>query len=227
MIKIKRKDTAKTSQAAIDLQKARQSGNTYNTENVNQALREIFHGKCYICEYKRASSYQIEHLIPHRENAKLKYDWNNLFLVCAHCNNVKLAKYNPILDCTKEPVEKLIAFRKKGYFGAKEELEFMPVGMGNEAVKNTVSLLKDVYYGTTDQKKFEARIIRRALRKNIAEFKEYVREYQEAESADEKEDIADLLKRELRDSSEFTAFKRWLIWDNKMYIELEKYIPEE
>lgn len=48
MIKIKRKDTAKTSQAAIDLQKARQSGNTYNTENVNQALREIFHGKCYI-----------------------------------------------------------------------------------------------------------------------------------------------------------------------------------
>ena len=227
MIKIKRKDTAKTSQAAIDLQKARQSGNTYNTENVNQALREIFHGKCYICEYKRASSYQIEHLIPHRENVKLKYDWNNLFLVCAHCNNVKLAKYDPILDCTKEPVDKLIAFRKKGYFGAKEELEFMPVGMGNEAVKNTVSLLKDVYYGTTDQKKFEARIIRRALRKNIAEFKEYVREYQEAESADEKEDIADLLKRELRDSSEFTAFKRWLIWDNKMYTELEKYIPEE
>jgi len=35
-----------------------------------------------------------------------------------------------------------------------------------------------------------------------------------------------LIKRELKDSSAFTAFKRWLIWDNRIYSELEKYIPE-
>lgn len=36
-----------------------------------------------------------------------------------------------------------------------------------------------------------------------------------------------LLKRELKDSSAFTAFKRWLIWDNEeKYRELEKFIPE-
>ena len=226
MIKIKRKDTDKARQAVVDLEKAKQSGSTYNTENVNQALREVFHRKCYICEYKQVTSYQIEHLIPHRENTDLKYDWNNLFLVCAHCNNIKLAKYDPILDCTKEPVEKLIAFRKKGYFGLKEELEFTPVGIENEAVKNTVSLLKDAYYGTTDQKKFEARIIRKALRKDIAQFKDYVREYQEAENEEEREDVVYLLKKELQDSSEFAAFKRWLIWDNEMYSELEEYIPQ-
>ena len=56
---------------------------------------------------------------------------------------------------------------------------------------------------------------------------EYVREYQEAENEEEKEDIAMLLKRELKDSSAFTAFKRWLIWDNEeKYGELEKFIPE-
>lgn len=55
MIKIKRKNTDKARQAVVDLEKAKQSGSTYNTENVNQALREIFHRKCYICEYKQAT----------------------------------------------------------------------------------------------------------------------------------------------------------------------------
>ena len=86
--------------------------------------------------------------------------------------------------------------------------------------------VKDAYYGTTDQKKFEARIIRKALRKDIAQFKEYVREYQEAENEEEREDVVYLLKKELQDSSEFAAFKRWLIWDNEMYSELEEYIPQ-
>lgn len=37
---------------------------------------------------------------------------------------------------------------------------------------------------------------------------------------------AALIRKELKDSSAFTAFKRWLIWDNEIYSELEKYIPE-
>ena len=225
MIKIERKETAKTQLAVADLEKARQAGTTYNTDCVNQALREVFHGKCYICENKQSTSYQIEHLIPHRRNSNLKYDWNNLFLVCAHCNNVKLAKYDPILDCTKERVEKLIAFRKSGYFGTDEKLEFIPQEEETEAVKNTVALLKDVYYGTTPQKKMESTVLRRTLRHDLSKFKEYVREYQEAEDEEEKEDMGNLLEQELRDSSAFAAFKRWLIWDHEMYAELERFIP--
>ena len=86
---------------------------------------------------------------------------------------------------------------------------------------------RQVYYGTTPQKKIEAQIIRKNLRKNLSKFKEYVREYQEAEDAVEKDDIGELLKRELNNSSEFTAFKRWLIWDNEMFSEIEKYIPKK
>lgn len=96
----------------------------------------------------------------------------------------------------------------------------------NKAVENTILLLNNVYYGTTPQKEFEARVIRKELRKELTQFKEYVREYQEAEDEDEKEDVELLIKRELKDSSAFTAFKRWLIWDNRIYSELEKYIPE-
>ncbi len=71
----------------------------------------------------------------------------------------------------------------------------------------------------------EAKILRRILRKELSGFKEFVREYKEAED-DEKEDLECLLKLQLSDSSPFAAFKRWLIRDNKeTYPELIKYIP--
>lgn len=223
MIKIERKVTEKAQKAISSLQKAKASKSTYNTPEVNAALLEMFHGKCYICENKQITSYQIEHLYPHHGNMDLKYNWENLFLSCAHCNNTKLDKYDPILDCTKENVEKRIAFRKRGYFGTEEELIFEALDADEETI-NTQKLLQEVYYGATPQKKIEAKILRRTLRKELSEFKEYVREYQEAEG-EEREDLRYLLKQQLGDSSPFAAFKRWLIKDNKeTYPELLAYI---
>lgn len=205
------------------MQKAKASKSTYNTPEVNAALLEMFHGKCYICENKQITSYQIEHLYPHHGNMDLKYNWENLFLSCAHCNNTKLDKCDPILNCTKEKVEKRIAFRKRGYFGTEEELIFEALDADEETI-NTQKLLQEVYYGATPQKKIEAKILRRTLRKELSEFKEYVREYQEAEG-EEREDLRYLLKQQLGDSSPFAAFKRWLIKDNKeTYPELLAYI---
>lgn len=191
---------------------AKQKESTYNTLEVNDALNEMFFGKCYICENKEATSCQIEHLIPHRGNIDLKYDWNNLLWSCAHCNNIKLGKYDPILDCTNQDVDQIIAFRKSGYFGVEEHLEFTAISE-EEEVLNTVQLLYDVYYGTTPQKKIEAKVIRKKLRDDMHNFKDCVREYYEAEGED-KEDLLFLIKRELKASSAFTAFKRWLIRDN-------------
>lgn len=70
----------------------------------------------------------------------------------------------------------------------------------------------------------EARILRRILRRELSVFKEYVREYQEAED-EEKEDLKYLIKQQLGDGSPFAAFKRWLIRDNReVYPELAMYI---
>lgn len=223
MIKVERKLTSKAQKAIESLQKAKVKNSSYNTKEVNIALREMFYGKCYICENKEITSYQIEHLFPHRGDKELKYDWNNLFLACAHCNNTKRDKYEPIIDCTKENVEELIAFRKKGYFGTDEELVFEKLDNRKETI-NTEKLLREVYYGSTPQKKMEAKILRRILRKELSKFKEYVREYQEAED-EEKEDLKYLLRRQLGSGSPFAAFKRWLIRDNReRYPELMKYI---
>ena len=223
MIKVERKSSEKAEKAIESLRREKARSGSYNTPEVNAALREMFHGKCYICENKQITSYQIEHLVSHRGNADLKYDWNNLFLACAHCNNTKLDKYEPIIDCTKENVEALIAFRRTGYFGTDEKLLFEKLDDRIE-VEKTIKLLQEVYYGSTPQKKMESTILRRMLRKELSAFKEYVREYHEAED-EEKEDLKYLLQKELRDSSPFAAFKRWLIRDNReVYAELLGYI---
>ena len=223
MVKIERIENEQTKKAILLLEEAKRKGTTYNTPEVNKALYGMFHGKCYICENKEGSSYQIEHLVSHKGNKELKYDWNNLFWVCAHCNNIKLNKYDNILNCTYENVDDVIAFRKKGYFGKDETLEFEALDNRVET-KITISLLQNVYYGETPQKEIEAKILRKKLRKELSKFKELVREYKEAEGLD-KEDLEILLKRELRNSSEFAAFKRWLIKDNKEYYsELLQYM---
>lgn len=223
MIKIERKDSTKAKLAKEALQRAKEKGTTYNTKEVNEALNEIFYGKCYICECKGITSCQIEHLKPHKNNIELKYNWNNLFWSCAHCNNIKLDKYEPILDCTKEEVDKIISFRKSGYFGTEEQLQFESLYESSE-VRNTIQLLQDAYYGTTPQKKIEAKVIRKQLREELHNFKNYVREYQEAEGAD-KEDLYCLIKLKLKDNSPFAAFKRWLIRDHKdYYVELAQLV---
>ena len=118
----------------------------------------------------------------------MKYDWNNLFLVCAHCNNIKLGKYDDILDCTHENVDDVIAFRKKGYFGKEETLEFEALDNRTET-KSTVLLLENVYYGETPQKQMEAKILRKRLRKELSKFKELVREYKEADGIDKEDGL--------------------------------------
>ena len=84
MVKIERRETEKTKLAVKSLEEAKLTGKSYNTPEVNHALHEIFYGKCYLCENKGGSSYQIEHLKAHKGDTDLKYDWNNLFWVCAH-----------------------------------------------------------------------------------------------------------------------------------------------
>lgn len=218
MVRFERKETEKAKKAIMSLEYEKGKNGTYNTEEVMTALKEMFHSKCYLCEGKEIMSYQIEHLVPHKNNNQLKYDWNNLFLSCTHCNNIKGDKHNPILDCSREDVDKKIAFRKTGYFGTDEKFEFEAVDKG-EATYNTIRLLEEIYYGGTPQKRMEAAMIRQALRKEISAFKEYVREYNGAEG-EEKEDLLCMIKRELSNKSAYTSFKRWLIRDNG------KYFPE-
>lgn len=215
MVRFERRSSEMTEAAIAALARAKISNGTYNTPEVLKALQEVFQRKCYICEEKGIEAIEIEHLHPHKNDVRLKYDWENLYLSCRHCNNTKLGKYDPILDCCRVDVDKLIAFRKEGYFGKSERLSFVPQ-TDDEETQNTCRLLRDVYYGKTPQKQMEARILRRRVRQEMSRFKESVREYYE-EDGEEKEDLRCSIIKSLKNSSPFAAFKRWLIKDNPQY----------
>ena len=106
VVKIERTTTVPGS-----LVKALDNGSGSYTEfDVIRQLRQDFHEKCYLCEIDKLQSVNVEHLTPHKGNPALKYDWNNLFLSCPHCNLVKnQEKYSgKILDCcSKDPEDAL------------------------------------------------------------------------------------------------------------------------
>lgn len=97
MIKVDRTEIPPPS---LVVEKAKVNG-SYREPDVVLQLQQDFRDKCYLCEIDELQSVEIEHLRPHMGDKDLKFDWNNLFLSCAHCNSVKnQRKYdNVIIDC--------------------------------------------------------------------------------------------------------------------------------
>ena len=106
MVKIEKTPVPPSSLAR---EKVNTNGN-YRESDVIRQLAEDFHEKCYLCEIDELQSIEIEHLCPHGGDKNLKFDWDNLFLSCAHCNSVKnQGKYHGvILDCCKEDPESVL-----------------------------------------------------------------------------------------------------------------------
>lgn len=200
---------------------------TYNIPEVVIALKEEFHDKCYICEQKSIKSINIEHFIPHKgKDRNLMFDWNNLYYSCGHCNNLKLSKYDNILNPgnPEEDVEECIHYGMP-ILHKRALVEITAYGH-NEKVNNTVELLNYVYNGKTAIKDIEAVNIKNNLVKELVEFTGWLREYDDDEL---EEDERDSLKRNIRKGlnvkSPFTAFKRQIVKDTSyLYEEFKAYI---
>ena len=110
MVKVERSFPAPES-LAIESKKA---NGLYNRMDVTERLKKDFHDKCYICEIKGLQDPVVEHLLPHKNGQfpERKFDWNNLFWCCGHCNSVKNnSKYdNGIIDCCQQNPEELLRF---------------------------------------------------------------------------------------------------------------------
>lgn len=141
MIKIERSFPAPSSLAA----EAAKNNGSYEKPDVVERLKEDFHNKCYICELKNLQDPQVEHLLPHK-NGKYhdrKFDWNNLFWACGHCNGVKnQRKYDSgILDCCKIDPEQKIIFRLK-----QNDIELLStMVVPDEETKRTMELVREVF----------------------------------------------------------------------------------
>ena len=196
---------------AVEKQKA--SGN-YNCGDVLTRLKADFHNKCYLCEDKGLTNLNIEHFIARQGNVDLKFDWNNLFFACGHCNNTKLAKYTDLLNCTDTTIKITDLIQFKAYGIPKEQM-IITATQPNPSLEtlNTVDLLNAIYSGTTKHKEIESENLRDKVTKEIGEFTQYLIDFYSENGLNdaEKERIEARIRRRLSPESPFTAFKIWII----------------
>ncbi len=203
--------------ACLEIEKSKVSGD-YKCGNVLTRLKDDFCNKCYICEYKEPETINVEHFIPHKGNIHLKFCWNNLFWSCAHCNNIKLGKYDNILDCTDpdEMIEDKLKYIFKPFPFELVDIEALE---DNFKTRNTKELLLKVYNGTTPLKMIESSNLRNKLLEEIKSFQENLIDYfKDTTDAEGKEYLLFKIKGHLHPASNFTAFKRWIIKGNEILL---------
>ena len=201
----------------LTAERAKANGD-YNCPGVLAANKEDFYNKCYVCEFKEPTTINTEHFVPHRNDHVLKFQWNNLFYACGHCNNTKLAKaeFDNILNCIIEAdeVDKKIRYHINPY--PKEKAEFSPVE-DSLRVQNTVILLDEAFNGATELKKIESANLRSHLLKEIRNFQAILFDFfDDTFSPDERAEKRNSIIRHLGPASNFTAFKRWIVRDNAL-----------
>jgi hypothetical protein len=209
--------------ACLAEEKLKTSG-SHNCGDVLQRLQTDFKNKCYICEFKETPSINIEHLVSHNGNIDLRFDWDNLFFACGHCNNTKLRGFDNILNCTQtNEVETNIRYSMKPY---PKEIVKIEALTGEQITQQTSVLLERVYNGHTTNKIMEAANLRSFLLKELRRFQDLLCDYvDDTYSLEDKENIKNKIIRAISDASSFAAFKRWIIRDNDyFYSEFQNYL---
>ena len=210
--------------ACLEQEKMNVNGN-YDCGEVLERLQHDFKNKCYICESGEPTDINTEHFIPHKGDKQLKFDWNNLFFSCSHCNSIKGAsgKYLNILNCTNlsDKVDTNIYYSiiESSYIN---EINIIPNTLTSrvsnaDKVLRTASLLNAVYNGTTPKKRMGARNLRNRIIKEIRNFNDLVLEFENSPNTlNINLEIKDKIIFHLSAASPFAAFKRWIVWNNKV-----------
>ena len=167
--------------------------------------------KCYICEDKELTGLNVEHRISHKGDKTLKYDWDNLFISCAHCNNTKsfyIDNTNDvIIDPAKFDPEEYIEIAISTVDGLREKVVINKI-KDAESVDITVKLLDYVYNGvSTEIKRLESANLRNKIMREINRFRLYVRGYKEEAELG----YGEIIAIEISKGSAFAAFKRNII----------------
>lgn len=200
--------------ACLETEKAKANGD-YKTGETLIRIKDDFKNKCYICEYKEPESINVEHFIPHEGDKTLKFDWNNLFWSCGHCNNIKSNDYKEILNCTDKTdnVDSVLKYNLKPF--PFEMVDIIPMNSNPKTI-NTRDLLLAIYNGTTPLKKIESSNLRGKILDEIMCFQQLLVDYfKDTNTPEAKRNYLFKIQGHLNRASNFTAFKRWIVWENE------------
>jgi hypothetical protein len=191
-------------QPILDEAKSSNREEAYRSGEVFRTLKSDFHRKCYICEDDEITAINVEHFEPHKGDLNKKYDWNNFFLSCGHCNNLKSQHFWPLLNCTVEEdkIWESIEIRFVPFPKHTVKVVFHPQPGKETECENTRKLLYQSLSGEgcTPIKKEEARSLRKKMNRVFADIYKAIR----------KEDF-DTVKQMVADDAPFAGMLRWLL----------------
>ncbi len=221
MVKIERSFPAPESLA----KEAEKINGSYNKPDVVERLHKDFHNKCYICEIKNLQDPNVEHLLPHKNGKypERKFDWENLFWSCGHCNGIKNnSNYDEgILDCCKYDPEQYLCFQ------ILENDVFVDVkDSGDEVLKRTAELATAVFSMRNTGMRTYASAERMKLLQT--EMKKLYKQLENLHSGSNPQKAMRMIRSLLRRESAFAAFKRCYVREHaREYPQLQKFAALE
>lgn len=218
MVKIERSFPAPQSLA----EEAKKANGRYDKQDVIEQLRKDFHNKCYICEMQDLQDPNVEHLLPHKNGkySERKFDWENLFWSCGHCNGIKNNnKYDEgIIDCCKSDPE------KRMYFHVVEDNVVISVAdSGDDIAKRTALLITESFsLKNTGMRTYTSDKRMKLLQK---EMNVLYKQLENLHNTPNQKVTKRLIRSLLRRESAFAAFKRCYVREHAAeYPELQEYV---
>lgn len=199
MIKVKKSPNVPSSLTATT---------AYDGQDVISQLLADQHEKCYICERRRDTDFEIEHHRSQTNYPELIQEWDNLFMGCGYCNRKKSSDFDNTLNPKDCPIEDEIEQRID--FANKKAM--FVTSVNDKQHDETVRLLERVYNGTKRiRTKKEEIFIEQAI-SVVNKFSDLVICYLNHPDASTEKAIKD----ELAIDKELLGFKYWIIRDSPL-----------
>ena len=180
----------------------------YKDDAVKEQLLTDQHDKCYLCERKVGTDYEVEHLKSEKYYPELVNEWTNLFIACSYCNDRKKEHYDDILNPADFSIEQLISQK---YDAQNERFCFEAVGETSDltARERTIDLLQVLFNGKNHQMlNLKETRFRKEIRIIYIAFQQLINEYLAHDGdAGKKQAIEEALD----SKSECLGLKYWLI----------------
>jgi uncharacterized protein (TIGR02646 family) len=182
----------------------------YYREEVIHTLKNVFYGKCYLCE-NDVSDPVIEHFIPHEGNKELEYNWNNLYYSCHRCNNIK-GVTKDLLDCCDASIDVSKSIKCLCSSVVDDDIK-IEAQNNDQKTQNTVTLLRRCYNeNNTGIRSISREFLHESIYEGYYSFLTYRRVLKNKNAlSSDKTDALEHLKNMVKDSYPFSVFWKWHI----------------
>lgn len=175
----------------------------YDGADVQECLEKDHHKKCYLCERRLWTEFQIEHHKSQENFPDLRQNWTNLFWSCGYCNGKKGERYDSLLDPVNENVEEQIVHELDF---AQNKALFTPLVQSVSHDKTCEFLIK-IHNGTKKIRTKREDNFFKFIKSVVTDFNRIVNMY----LMNPTDDNCNLVRESLHVDQECLGFKYWII----------------